>query len=134
MLRAHATLAPGPAVPAQAAAPAPAPTAAPPGASAAAPAAESAPITREPPLTAEEIQLIESDPSTLTPELRRKRAHALRRKIMQNPDSPAARQLESLRHDVESGTVTPSLPTKDLVLHAPTGPAPAGTPEPGKAP
>lgn len=64
----------------------------------------------EPPLTQEEIALIESDPATLTPELRRKRAFALRRKILQNPDSPAAKQLEDLRLAVERGEVQPSLP------------------------
>lgn len=122
-----------PAEAAKAAAPAPAP--------APEPAAAEAP-RREPPLTPEEIELIESDPKTLTPELNRKRAHALRRKIMQTPDSPQAKQLEQIRRDVESGALVPQVvpkagdtsppATKELVLKArpPTEPAP--TPE--KAP
>ena len=43
-----------------------------------------------PELSEEDLRLLAADPATLTPEERRKRAYALRRKIMQNPDSPAA--------------------------------------------
>lgn len=131
-----------PAEAAKAAPPAPAPAPAPAAAPAAAPAGETGPaatltMPKEPPLTAEEIALIESDPKSLTPEQRRARAHALRRKILQNPDSPQAQQLEKLRRDVEAGVVTPELPPKSgepaptkekgIVLQA-REPAPAKAP------
>ncbi|MBZ5711623.1 hypothetical protein [Nannocystis pusilla] len=114
----------GKSAPAEAAkAPPPSPAPAPAAAPAAAP--EKLEIPKEPPLTAEEIALIESDPNTLTPDQRRARAHALRRKILQNPDSPQAQELERLRRDVEAGLVRPELPSssggKDLVLSAPEG-------------
>lgn len=123
-----------PAAPTKAAEPAPA--------KAATDASKRAP---EPPLTQEELDLIAADPATLTPEKRRDRAFALRRKIMQNPDSPAARQLEEIRQGVESGAIKPELPRKSegLVLSAPdvppksstgTTPAPTPTPAPTKAP
>ncbi|MCY1069374.1 hypothetical protein OV090_31825 [Nannocystis sp. RBIL2] len=122
--------------PAEAAkAPPPSPPAAP--APAATPAeGEKLEIPKEPPLTPEEIALIEADPKTLEPEQRRARAHALRRKILQNPDSPQAQQLEKLRRDVEAGVVKPELPPKSadsgkgLTLHAPgpSNPAPAPAP------
>ncbi|MCY1058151.1 hypothetical protein [Nannocystis sp. SCPEA4] len=131
----------GKSAPAEAAkAPPPSPAPAPAATPAAAPAArEKLEIPKEPPLTAEEIALIESDPKTLTPDQRRARAHALRRKILQNPDSPQAQELERLRRDVEAGLVKPELPAnsggKDLVLSAPEGkvksaPAPAPAPAP----
>lgn len=108
---------------------APAPTPAP---------APAATRPKEPPLTQEELDLIAADPATLTPEQRRDRAFALRRKIMQNPDSPAARQLEEIRQGVESGAIKPQLPKSDgLVLRAPDvneTPAPASTPTPAPAP
>ena len=85
--------------------------------------------------TQEEIDLIATDPDTLTPEMRRQRGYALRRKILQNPDSPTARQLEALRLATERGEITPQLPNKSgdsgLVLHART-PSPA--PPEAKAP
>jgi len=61
----------------------------------------------EPPLTAEEQRLIAADPKTLSREDVRKRAFALRRKILQNPDSDASRALEDLRRAVEAGEVQP---------------------------
>lgn len=89
----------------------------------------------EPPLTQEELDLLAADPATLTLEMRRKRGYALRRKILQNPDSPTARQLEALRLATERGEITPQLPNKSgdsgLVLHART-PSPA--PPEAKAP
>lgn len=128
--------------PAEAAKSAPAEAAKPPEAAAApsAPApqpvganAEKLEIPKEPPLTPEEIALIEADPKDLTPEQRRARAFALRRKILQNPDSPQAQQLERLRRDVAAGLVTPELPNqspdKGLVLHAREAP-PASEPAP----
>ncbi len=62
------------------------------------------------PLTEEEQRLIDTDPKDLSKEERRKRAFALRKKIMQNPDSPQARELERIRKAVESGEVTPAIP------------------------
>lgn len=56
-----------------------------------------------PPLSEEDLRLIAADPKTLSPEDVRKRAFALRRKIMQNPDSAAARTLEDLRRAHEAG-------------------------------
>lgn len=56
-----------------------------------------------PPLSEEDLRLIAADPKTLSPEDVRKRAFALRRKILQNPDSPAARALEDLRRATEAG-------------------------------
>src|SRR5689334_14605990 len=44
-------------------------------------------------LSPEELALIEADPKDLTVEQRRKRAYALRKKIMQNPDSESAKTL-----------------------------------------
>lgn len=58
-------------------------------------------------LSAEELELIDSDPETLTPEQNRKRAFALRKKIMQNPDSPQAQALEDARAAALSGEMTP---------------------------
>jgi len=57
------------------------------------------------PLTQEEKDLIAADPKDLTPELRRKRAFALRKKIMQNPDSPTARTLEELKRAALAGEI-----------------------------
>lgn len=74
------------------------------------PAINSPAPAKEPPLTQEELDLLAADPATLTPELRRKRAFALRRKILQNPDSPTARQLEALRLAYEKGDLQPQLP------------------------
>ena len=65
--------------------------------------------TKAPPLTEEELQLIAADPKDLSPDLRRKRAFALRKKIMQTPDSPAAKQLEELRRAVEAGEIQPGI-------------------------
>lgn len=61
-----------------------------------------------PELTEEDKRLLAADPQSLTPEERRKRAFALRRKIMQNPDSAAARTLEDLRRATESGQLDPN--------------------------
>lgn len=54
-------------------------------------------------LTQEELDLLEADPKTLSPEQNRKRAYALRKKVMQNPDSPAARALEDARQAALAG-------------------------------
>jgi hypothetical protein len=83
---------------------------------------KTAPATPAPPLTQEEQDLIAADPATLTPEQRRARAFALRRKCLQNPEGACAKQLEEIRTAVEAGTLVPQLPEKktDLVLSAPT--------------
>ena len=59
------------------------------------------------PLSEEDQRLIAADPKTLTPEERRKRAYAMRRKIMQNPDSETAKMLEDLRRAAENGEIQP---------------------------
>jgi hypothetical protein len=58
-----------------------------------------------PPLTQEEKDLIAADPATLTPEQRRARAYALRKKIMQDPSSPAARELRRVGEALERGEI-----------------------------
>ena len=113
------------------------------------PAINSPAPAKEPPLTQEEIDLIATDPDTLTPEMRRQRGYALRRKILQNPDSPTARQLEALRLAYESGELQAQLPEQSsgggITLRArqpepatPTPPAtttpPPATPAPAPAP
>lgn len=64
-------------------------------------------------LTPEEEALIAADTSTLTPEQRKKRAYALRKRIMQNPDSEAAKALEEARRAAEAGEIQiPGQPAK----------------------
>lgn len=58
-------------------------------------------------LSAEELELLDADPKTLSPEQNRKRAYALRKKIMQNPDSPQAQALEEARTAALGGELTP---------------------------
>jgi hypothetical protein len=73
-------------------------------------------------LSAEEIDLIARDPKTLGPDQNRKRAHALRKKIMQNPDSDAAKALEEARQSALAGQIElPGQPPKEkgLVIEAP---------------
>jgi hypothetical protein len=86
------------------------------------------------PLSAEDLALIEADPATLTPEQRRKRGYALRRKVMQNPDSPAARTLEDLRRAHEEGLLElpPGKGDGGVVLSTPGAP-PSGGPGPAGA-
>lgn len=83
------------------------------------------------PLTTEELELIAADPAGLTPALRRKRAFALRKKIMQHPESEAAKALEDMRRRVESGEITPQLQGKGLTLETPPGHPPSTIPEGG---
>lgn len=76
------------------------------------------------PLTAEEERLIAADPKSLSPEESVLRGHALRKKIMLNPDSEQAKALNDARAAVLSGTVDPkaeggSSEDKGLVLQAP---------------
>jgi hypothetical protein len=61
--------------------------------------------TTPPPLTEDELALIAADPKDLTPELRRKRAYARRKQIMQNPDSPTARALNDLAAAHQAGDI-----------------------------
>jgi hypothetical protein len=56
-------------------------------------------------LTPEEQRLIDTDPAALTPDERRKRGYALRKKIMQNPDSEAAKALEEARQAALAGEI-----------------------------
>ncbi len=80
-----------------------------------APSASDAPIgagdhiAAEPaaPLTEAEKKLIAADPDTLSPEDRRKRAFALRKKVMQNPDSEAAQALLQARQAILDGQLDP---------------------------
>jgi hypothetical protein len=102
---------------------APAPTAEP---AASAPAADKAAI---PELSEEDKRLLAADPKSLTPEERRKRAYALRRKIMQNPDSPAARTLEDLRRATEAGQLDPT--RSGMQFQARTADGQPTTPPPG---
>ncbi|MGB1016632.1 MAG: hypothetical protein ACPG4T_21015 [Nannocystaceae bacterium] len=62
------------------------------------------------PLTQEEKDLIAAEPKDLSREDRIKRGYALRKKIMQKPDSPAAQQLEELRRLHEAGEIDIQLP------------------------
>jgi len=57
-------------------------------------------------LSAEELELIAADPRALGPEQNRKRAFALRKQIMQNPDSPQAQALEEARAAALGGDLT----------------------------
>jgi hypothetical protein len=97
---------------------------------------------KTPALSEEDQRLIAADPNNLTEDERRKRAYALRRKVMQNPDSPAARTLRDLEEAVRNGEIEPPVGKKKdyPTLHLPgakpeSGPPPAGhRPEDGKAP
>lgn len=61
-----------------------------------------------PPLSEEDKRLIAADPDDLTPQMRRKRSYALRRKAMQDPNSPLARTLNDLQKAYEEGDIDPS--------------------------
>ncbi len=104
-----------------------------------------------PPLSEEDKRLIAADPATLTPEERRARGYALRRQVMQNPDSPTARALQDLAKATREGAIDPKARKRTgMTLHQagmddgpnsrlpPAGAPPAGsTPtssEPGGAP
>jgi hypothetical protein len=56
-------------------------------------------------MTAEEEALIAADVTTLNTEQRRKRGYALRKKIMQNPDSEAAKALQEAARAAEAGEI-----------------------------
>lgn len=86
---------------------------------------------KPPALSEEDQRLIAMDPAELTPELRRKRAYALRRKAMQDPDSPLARTLSDLQKASKNGEIDPNgagMPTFTVDGKPPTGgKGPAGT-------
>jgi hypothetical protein len=73
----------------------------------------------EPPLTQAELDLIAADPKTLSRDDRIKRAYAQRRKTLQNPDTPLARQLEALRIAHSKGELNPQLPDQSSVAPPP---------------
>ncbi len=105
------------------------------------PATEAAqpPESKPPPLSDEDKRLIALDPSEITPELRRKRAYALRRQAMQDPNSPLARTLDDLQKASQNGEIDPNggaasdsngsaMPTFTVDGKPPTsGKGPAGT-------
>jgi hypothetical protein len=68
-------------------------------------AKETAKAEKAEPLTEEELRLIEADPKDLSPDERRSRAYALRKKIMQNPDSAAAQAIMEGKEAIERGEV-----------------------------
>lgn len=84
-----------------------------------------------PPLSEEDQRLIAADPQDLSPEDRRKRAYALRRKIMQNPDSPTARTLKDLEEAARRGEIDPQVVKKK---EYPTLSLPGTEPSGGKPP
>lgn len=88
-----------------------------------------------PPLSEEDLRLLAADPASLSPEDRRKRAYALRRKIMQNPDSPTARMLEDLRRAHEAGELDVGKPGGGVRFETRTsGPPKDGLPPAGSRP
>lgn len=86
---------------------------------------------KPPALSEEDQRLIALDPADLAPELRRKRAYALRRKAMQDPNSPLARTLTDLQKASQNGEIDPNgagMPTFTVDGKPPTGgKGPAGT-------
>lgn len=75
----------------------------------------------EPPLTPEELELLAADSKELSKEMRIKQAYARRRKILQSPDSPQARQIEALRLAHERGELRPpQLPDRSPAPAAPS--------------
>lgn len=105
---------------------------------AAAPAETETKAAAAQPLSEEDERLIAADPKTLTPEERRKRAYAMRRKIMQNPDSETAKMLQDLQRAAENGELQPpgadgkpQFQTRTAPGVPPAGASPpAGSPEP----
>lgn len=72
-------------------------------------------------LSAEEEALLLRDPKELTRDENRKRGQALRKKIMQNPDSDAAKALEEARQAALAGQLDPNIEKKEpgIVIEAP---------------
>lgn len=90
-------------------------------------------IAAEPaePLTDEEKALIEKDPKDLTPEERRKRGYALRKKIMQDPDSARAQSILQGAKAIENGEMEVPAEFKTPAAEGSADPAPAD-PAPSK--
>lgn len=86
-----------------------------------------------PPLSEEDKRLIAADPATLSAEERRKRGYALRRKIMQNPDSPAARTLNDLAKAAREGQIDPNA-KHGTILHQAGAKPQGGAPPAGYRP
>lgn len=86
------------------------------------------------PLTEEELALIAADPKDLTPELRRKRAYARRKQIMQNPDSPTARALNDLVEAHQAGDLDVQRKGDGVWLSAPGTKPTGGRPPAGYRP
>jgi hypothetical protein len=86
------------------------------------------------PLTEEELALIAADPKDLTPELRRKRAYARRKQIMQNPDSPTARALDDLVEAHQAGDLDVQRKGDGAWLSAPGTKPTGGRPPAGHRP
>ncbi len=98
-------------------------------------AKDDAKVVTPPPLSEEDLALIAADPKDLTPELRRKRAYARRRQIMQNPDSPAARALNDLAEAHQAGDLDVERTGSGTWLSAPgTKPASGRPPAGWRAP
>lgn len=95
--------------------------------------AQTAPATPTP-LTEEELALIAADPKDLTPELRRKRAYARRKQIMQNPDSPTARALDDLAEAHQAGDLDVQRKADGVWLSAPGTKPTSGRPPAGWRP
>ncbi|MEE9384064.1 MAG: hypothetical protein V3V08_11690 [Nannocystaceae bacterium] len=81
-----------------------------------------------PPLTKEEKALIAQKVKDLSPEDRRKRAYAMRKKIMQTPNSPVARQLRKTAEAIRNGEIQlpPELLKKGSALKVGEGPRGGG--------
>ncbi|MEM7158693.1 MAG: hypothetical protein AAF799_37980 [Myxococcota bacterium] len=87
-----------------------------------------------PELTEEDLALIAADPKDLTPEMRRKRAYARRRQIMQNPDSPTARALRDLSAAHQSGNLDVAPKGNGVWFHTPGSKPKGGIPPAGWRP
>lgn len=97
--------------------------------------ADAAPAAATPaPLTEEELALIAADPKDLTPELRRKRAYARRKQIMQNPDSPTARALNDLVEAHQAGDIDVQRKGEGVWFSAPGTKPTSGRPPAGWRP
>jgi len=71
------------------------------------------------PLTADELKLIQTDPSELNMEQRKKRAYALQRKVLADPTSPAARTIQDLREAHRAGDVVITPPNAGVTFALP---------------
>lgn len=91
-------------------------------------------VETPPPLSEEDLALIAADPKDLTPEMRRKRAYARRRQIMQNPDSPTARALNDLAAAHQAGEIDVERKDSGPWLSAPGTKPTSGRPPAGWRP